>query len=397
MKKVFLNLGKQPIANSFLSSISRNSIKSEYFYNLNISFDTKTFLVSIKKPVNPKIQYTDKYAHRASESKTMQNAFKTSAIKLQKRFNPKYIMEIGSNDGVFLKNFNKKRVIAIEPCKNLAEITKNKFKTYPNFWNKKLSNKILKKYPKIDLIFSANTISHIPNLKETFEAIFNVISDKGVLVIEDPSLSSVVKTNSYDQFYDEHVYVFSALAIENIVRKYDLRLFDAEKISTHGGSLRYFICKNISKYKKTNRLNKILSNEKKIGLNNFKTFNQFAKRVKTSKSRLVSLLKKLKKDNKKIISYGATYKSTTVFNYCKIDTKYFHYVTDTTFNKQGKFTPGTHIPIISPEIGFNDSVDYAFLGAWNFKKEILNKEKNFIKRGGKFITHVPKVKILSKR
>ncbi len=397
MKKVFLNLGKQPIANSFLSSISRNSIKSEYFYNLNISFDTKTFLVSIKKPVNPKIQYTDKYAHRASESKTMQKAFKTSAIKLQKRFNPKYIMEIGSNDGVFLKNFNKKRVIAIEPCKNLAEITKNKFKTYPNFWNKKLSNKILKKYPKIDLIFSANTISHIPNLKETFEAIFNVISDKGVLVIEDPSLSSVVKTNSYDQFYDEHVYVFSALAIENIVRKYDLRLFDAEKISTHGGSLRYFICKNISKYKKTNQLNKILSDEKKIGLNNFKTFNQFAKRVKTSKSKLISLLKKLKNDKKKIISYGATYKSTTVFNYCKIDTKYFHYVTDTTFNKQGKFTPGTHIPIISPEIGFNDSVDYAFLGAWNFKKEILNKEKNFIKRGGKFITHVPKVKILRKR
>ena len=178
MKKDFLNLGRQPIANSFLSSISRNSIKSEYFYNLNISFDTKTFLVSIKKPVNPKIQYTDKYAHRASESKTMQNAFKTSAIKLQKRFNPKYIMEIGSNDGVFLKNFNKKRIVAIEPCKNLAEITKNKFKTYPNFWNKKLSNKILKKYPKIDLIFSANTISHIPNLKETFEAIFNVISDR---------------------------------------------------------------------------------------------------------------------------------------------------------------------------------------------------------------------------
>ncbi len=396
MKKIFLNLGRQPIANSFLSSISRNSIKSEYFYNLNISFDTKTFLVSIKKPVNPKIQYTDKYAHRASESKTMQKAFRSSAIKLQKKFNPKYIMEIGSNDGVFLKNFLKKSVIAVEPCKNLAEITKNKFRTYPNFWNKKLSKKILKEYPKIDLIFSANTISHIPNLKETFEAILNVISNKGVLVIEDPSLSSVIKTNSYDQFYDEHVYVFSALAIKNIVKKYNLRLFDAEKISTHGGSLRYFICKNNSTYKNTNRLNKILSDEKKIGLNNFKTFVQFAKRVKTSKRKLVSLLKKLKKNNKKIISYGATYKSTTVFNYCKIDTKYFHYVTDTTFNKQGKFTPGTHIPIISPEIGFNDSVDYAFLGAWNFKKEILNKEKNFIDRGGKFITHVPKVKILRK-
>ena len=396
MKKNFLNLGRQPTANSFLSSISKKSLKSEFFYNLTICFDTKSLLVSLRKPVNPKIQYTDKYAHRASESQTMRKAFRATAIKLQKRFKPKTVMEIGSNDGVFLKNFPKKKVIAVEPCKNLAEITKKKFKTYPNFWNKKLSKKILKEYSKIDLIFSANTISHIPNLKETFEGIFNIISDKGVLVIEDPSLSSVIKINSYDQFYDEHVYVFSALAIKNIVAKYNLRLFDAEKISTHGGSLRYFICKKDSSYKKTNRLIKIIKDEKKMGLNNFNTFKKFAKKVKNSKRKLVSLLKKLKKSNKKIVSYGATYKSTTVFNYCKINTNFFNYVTDTTLNKQGKFTPGTHIPIVSPEIGFNNSVDYAFLGAWNFKKEILNKEKDFIKRGGKFISHVPSVKIFTK-
>ena len=396
MKKNFLNLGRQPIANSFLSSISKKSLESEYFYNLSISFDTKNFLVSVRRPVNPKIQYTDKYAHRASESQTMRRAFRETASILKKKFKPKIVMEIGSNDGVFLKNFPKRKVIAVEPCKNLAELTKNSFKTYPNFWNKKLSKKILKKYSKIDLIFSANTISHIPDLRETFQGIFNIISDRGVFVIEDPSLSSVIKINSYDQFYDEHVYVFSALAMKNIVSKYNLRLFDAEKISTHGGSLRYYICKHISKYKNTKRLTKILNNERNIGLNNFKTFKKFAKKVKNSKKKLVSLLKKLKSKNKKIISYGATYKSTTVFNYCKIDTNYFHYVTDTTNNKQGKFTPGTHIPIVSPEIGFNDSVDYAFLGAWNFKKEILKKEKNFIKRGGKFITHVPEVKILNK-
>ena len=396
MKKDFLNLGRQPIANSFLSSISKKSLKSEYFYNLIISFNTKNFLVSVKKPVNPKIQYTDKYAHRASESQTMRNAFRSAALKLYKRFKPKKIMEIGSNDGVFLKNFPRQKVVGVEPCKNLAEITKKKFKTYPNFWNKILSKKILEKHSKVDLIFSANTISHIPNLKETFEAIFNIISDDGVFVIEDPSLSSVIKINSYDQFYDEHVYVFSTLAVENIVKKYKLRLFDVEKINTHGGSLRYFICKNDSKHKKTKRLVSILNEEKKIGLDNFNTFKKFAKRVKNSKKKLVSLLKKIKKNNNKIISYGATYKSTTVFNYCKIDTRYLHYVTDTTFNKQGKFTPGTHIPIISPEIGFNESVDYAFLGAWNFKREILNKEKKYIKRGGKFITHVPEVKILGK-
>jgi len=395
MKKNFLNLGKQPIANSFLSSISKKSIRMEHFYNLAVSFDTKSFLVSISEPVNPKIQYTDKYAHRASESQTMRDAFKDVASKLQKRFKPKKIMEIGSNDGVFLKNFPKKKVIAVEPCKNLAELTKNIFKTYPNFWNKKLSRRILKNNSKVDLIFSANTISHIPNLKETFEAIFNILADNGVLVIEDPSLSSLIQINSYDQFYDEHVYVFSTLAIENIVQKYNLKLFDVEKISNHGGSLRYYICKNKSSFNKTFRLNKTIKQEKKLGLNKYNTFKKFAKNVEKSKKQLVFLLKKLKKKNKKIISYGATYKSTTVFNYCKLSTNYFYYVTDTTINKQGKFTPGMHIPIVSPEKGFNESVDYAFLGAWNFKKEIMRKEKKFIRQGGKFITHVPKVKILS--
>ncbi len=394
MKKNFLNLGNQPIANSFLSSISRSSLKKEYFYKLIICFNTKNFLVSVKDPVNPKIQYTDQYAHRASESQTMREAFRKIAIKLQKRFKPKKVMEIGSNDGVFLKNFPKKKVVAVEPCKNLANLTKKKFKTYPFFWNKKLSKKILNENSKIDLIFSSNTISHIPNLKETFQAIYDILSNKGVLVIEDPSLSSIIKINSYDQFYDEHVYVFSALSIKNIVEEFNLKLFDIEKISNHGGSLRYYVCKQEKNYKLSSRLKKILKDETKLGLNNFKTFKKFANRVYKSKKKLVALLKRLKKENKKIISYGATYKSTTVFNYCKIGTEYFSYITDTTKNKQGKFTPGMHIPILPPEKGFNESVDYAYLGAWNFKKEIMKKEKKFIKRGGKFITHVPDVRIV---
>ena len=390
MKKIFLNLGKQPLANSFLSSIKKN----EFFYNLSVSFDTTNFLVSVTNPVNPKKQYTDKYAHRASESRTMRDAFKNTARKLKKRFAPKLVMEIGSNDGVFIKNFQKKSVIAVEPCKNLANLTKSKYKTYPNFWNKSLARKIFNKNKKADLIFSANTISHIPNIKETLEAIESSLSNNGVLVIEDPSLKSVIKTNSYDQFYDEHVYVFSALAISEITKKFKLRLFDAEEVENHGGSIRYFICKEDAKYKKTQKLIKIIKNEKKNRLDKYKTFLDFSKRVKKSKKDLIRLLNRLKKNNKKIISYGATYKSTTVFNYCNIGTKYLDYVTDTTLNKQGKFTPGKHIPIISPEKGFNSSVHYAFLGAWNFKREILNKEKEFIKKGGKFITHVPVVKIL---
>ena len=397
MNKVFLNLGKQPLANSFLSNIKKITLKNEFFYNLKICFNTKNCLVSIKKPVNPKKQYTNKYAHRASESKTMREAFKNTARRLFKRFKPKQIMEIGSNDGVFLKNFDKTKVIAVEPCKNLAQLTKKMFKTYPDFWNLKLSKKIiLKEKKKIDLIFSANTISHIPNLRETFVGINKILSENGVLVIEDPSLLKVLVNNSYDQFYDEHVYVFSALAIQKIVQSYGLRLFDIEEVSTHGGSNRYYICKTNGKYNSTIRLNKIIKKEKSYGINKLNSYKKFAKRVIESKRKLKNLLIFLNKQKKLIISYGATYKSTTVFNFCKINSNLIKYVTDTTLNKQGKYTPGTHIKIISPEKGMNKKVDYAFLGAWNFKKEIFAKENKFLKRGGKFITHVPRVKVLKR-
>ncbi len=397
MNKVFLNLGRQPLANSFLKNIRRNTLRNEFFYNLKVCFNTKNYLVSIAKPVNPKKQYTDKYAHRASESKTMRSAFKKVAKKLIKRFRPKKIMEIGSNDGVFLKNFNKRSVIAIEPCKNLARLTKKLFKTYDEFWNLKLANKIIKeKKGEIDLIFSANTISHIPNLKETFRGIFNVLSDDGVLVIEDPSLLKVLQNNSYDQFYDEHVYVFSSISINNIIKEYGLRLFDVENLPTHGGSNRYYICKKDGKYKKSSRLEKSIKSEISYRLHKIESYLKFSKRVSMSKKNLFNLIKRLKKKDKKIISYGATYKSTTVFNYCNFNSKIIDYVTDTTLNKQGKYTPGTHIKIISPKHGMNNTVDYAFLGAWNFKKEIFRKEKNFFKRGGKFITHVPRVMTLSK-
>jgi len=397
MNKVFLNLGRQPLANSFLKNIKKNTLRNEFFYNLKICFNTKNYLVSVAKPVNPKKQYTDKYAHRASESNTMRSAFKNVAKKLFKRFRPKKIMEIGSNDGVFLRNFNKKSVIAVEPCKNLARLTKKLFKTYDEFWNLKLANKLIKqKKGEIDLIFSANTISHIPNLKETFRGIYNILSKNGVLVIEDPSLLKVLQNNSYDQFYDEHVYVFSSISINNVIQEFGLRLFDVEHLSTHGGSNRYYICKKNGKYKKSLRLKNAIKNEISYKLHKIESYLKFSKRINLSRINLFNLMKRLKKKNKKIISYGATYKSTTVFNYCNINSKIIDYVTDTTSNKQGKYTPGTHIKIISPEHGMNNTVDYAFLGAWNFKKEIFKKEKNFLKRGGKFITHVPKVMTFSK-
>lgn len=397
MKKIFLKLLKQPITNSYLHNLSKKNLKKEFFYNLNVSFDTNLFLVSLSKPINPKKQYTNKYAHRASESKTMRTAFKKIYQKFKKKFNPKKILEIGSNDGVFLSNFNKKNVIAVEPCKNLASITnKIGYKTYPNFWNIKLAKKIIKQNSKFDLIYSANTISHIPNLKETFKSIYISLETNGIFVFEDPYIGSVLKMNSYDQFYDEHVHLFSLLSIKKIIEKYKLKIFDVELLKTHGGSIRFYVCKNKSKIKISPNVNNLYFKEIKLGLNKFKTYKSFSSRVIKSKKKLIKLLKKLKKNKKKIISYGATYKSTTIFNYCNIDNKLIDYVSDTTRNKHGKYTPGKHLPIYPQSKNISKDVDYAFLGAWNFLDEIKKKEKNFLSRGGKFITHVPKVRVISK-
>jgi methylation protein EvaC len=395
MKKIFLNLSKQPITNSYLNKINSSSLKKEQFYNLSMVIDLDNYLVSIKKPVDPKKQYTDKYAHRASQSKTMNLSFKKIAKKLKRKFKPKLSLEIGSNDGVFLKNFNKKEILAVEPCKNLAKITTKKgYKTYDKFWNIELAKKIIKKHGKLDLIYSANTLSHIPILKDVFEAVAISLKQNGVLVFEDPYMGSIIKNNSYDQFYDEHVHIFSLLSISNLLKIHKLKIIDAEILSTHGGSIRFCVAKENSKYQTSKSVKKIYKSEIIQKLNKFSTYKKFSTRVKKSKIKLVKLLKALKKDNKKIISYGATYKSATIFNYCNIDKNLIDFVIDSTKNKQWKYTPGKHILIKPPCDMVKENIDYAFLGAWNFSKEILNKEKKFLKNGGKFITHVPNVRIL---
>ncbi len=395
MKKVFLNLLKQPITNSYLSNINSSTLKKEFFYNLSIVFNLNNYLVSIKKPVNPKNQYTDTYAHRASQSRTMNLSFKKIADKLKKKYKPLLSMEIGSNDGVFLKNFNKKNIIAVEPCKNLAKITNKKgYLTYDKFWDTKLAKKILKTKGSVDLIYSANTISHIPNLKEVFKAISICLNQNGVFVFEDPYIGSVLKNNSYDQFYDEHVHVFSLIAISNLLKIHKLRIVDAEILTTHGGSIRFYVAREESKYKISKSVKKIYKSELNKRLDKFDTYKRFSYRVQGSKKKLIKLLKNLKKKGKKVISYGATYKSATVFNYCNINSSLIDFVIDTTKNKQGKYTPGKHLLIKPPCDMVKEKIDYAFLGAWNFAKEIMEKEKIFIKNGGKFITHVPEIKII---
>jgi len=392
MKK-FLDLGLQPLANSY---IKKKSIKlNEKKFKLVVGFNPKNYLVSILNTVPKEKMFNKDYPYKSSESKTMQKSFMDLARKLKKIYKPKFVIEIGSNDGAFIKNFNRNVVVGVEPCKNLARITqKQNYKTYAEYWSPKLSQKITKN-KKADLIYSANTLSHIKNFNEIFKAIEYALSNKGILILEDPSLLECLKNGAYDQFYCEHIYVFSTIALEKVLKKFNLEIFDIENTNTHGGSIRYFIKKKSNKfYKIKNNVNKEIKKEKKFGLHKYSTYKKFAIRVKESKKKLLNIFKKLKSKKLKIIGYGATAKSCTVLNFCGIGVNSIDYFYDTTSFKINKYLPGSKIEIKKYRKLSRKDADIVFLGAWNFKEEIFKKEKTFIKQGGKFITHVPYPKVL---
>ena len=392
MKKEFLDLGKQPIANNFCKE---DEYEGEFFYDLKVVFDEDTKLVSLKDFVKPELMFNENYAYNTSMSTPMVNHFKSVADMLTEEFRPVNVMEIGSNDGPFIRHFDPTTAVCVEPCGNFADITYDMgYETYAEFWTTELSQKIKSEWGNMDLIYSANCICHIQDLDDCFSAVANLLSEDGVFVFEDPSLLRMLERGSYDQIYDEHAHVFSVTALDNILKKNGLTLFDVDNISVHGGSNRIYASKSSDVVVKDS-VTRNLMEERQFGVDKFETYQIFADRIEKSKKDLVNLLTKLKNEGKKVISIGATSKSTTVFNYCGIRSDLIEFITDTTPDKQGTLAPGSYIPVVARDIVNLNEYDYAFLGAWNFKDLIANKEREFVENGGKFITHVPEIMVFS--
>ena len=391
MKKTFLDLGNQPLANDF----SKKYVPP--LFRLRLKFDTKSKLVMINKHMRKEKMFNKSYPYRSSKSKLVEKLFKELSKKIKKKFKPKNILEIGCNDGTFASNFSKKNITCIEPCGDAAiEAKKRGLKVYVKYFDNLLIKKLIKNHKKFDVIFSANTITHISNFNSVFNNVSRILSDNGTFIVEEPSLLETIKKNSYDQFYNEHIYVFSSIALQNILKKNNLEIYDVENIKVHGGSNRYYIKKlKNKKIKISQRLKKNLILEKKFGLHKFYCYKNFSEKVKNSKTKLIELFKKLKKNNKRIIGYGASAKAVTIINYCNLKEDYFDFFYDTTKQKIGKFLPGTRIKVLKYQKLKNNKI-YVFLGAWNFYKEILKKENFFYFKSGKFITHIPFPRIIKK-
>ncbi len=385
----FMSFGQMPSANRFLH---KNDFSSEYFYEMEVGFSEDLSLFQLNDHPAPNEMFNEKYPFFTGSSEFMKLHFKKFAEWIKSNFlktNSKLI-EIGSNDGTFLQNFKNSNInyIGFEPSENIAlKANANNIKTIDKFFNFESILQLKNFEKETEVICASNVICHIPDLKSLILTIEKLLSKKGLFIFEEPYMGSMFKKVSYDQIYDEHIFMFSINSVKKIFSLFDLELIDVFPQETHGGSMRYVVGRKNEHSISDNVINGLID-EKKNNLDTLESCLNFKKKCELSKKNLVNKLLMLKKNNKKICGYAATSKSTTILNYCNINNKIIDFICDTTKEKIGKFSPGTHIPIVSTSHFHENIPDIAYLFAWNHKKEIIEKEKEFLSNGGQWISHV---------
>ena len=384
--KPIMSFGKMPIANGF---VSKDNFKKEYFFDMDVGFSEDLSLFQLYEHPKPEIMFNQNYPFFSGSSEYMKLHFKEYANFIKKNYlksNSK-IIEIGSNDGTMLKNFINlnENVVGFEPSKNVAtRAAREGIKTLNQFFNHDNVQDLKNFIKKTDIIYASNVICHIPDLNDLIKAIDLLLNNNGTFIFEEPYLGSMFKKVSYDQIYDEHIYMFSLSSIDKIFKHFDFELIEAFPQITHGGSMRYII-KRKGKNKKSSNLINLLDKEKEDNIDNAQSSIIFRQNCEKSRDKIHKKIKELKIRNKKICGYAATSKSTTILNYCKIGPDIIDYICDTTPEKIGKYSPGMHIPIVSMEYFYKNLPDNIYLFAWNHKDEILKKEKNF---KGEWFSHV---------
>jgi methylation protein EvaC len=394
--EAFMSYGRMPIANGFLTPAQ---FDQEKFFELAPAFCEKCATFQIVDQPDAQDMFHENYAFFTRTSAWMVKHFGTYAEYAYENWvagkTDPFVVELGSNDGAMLENFTKRdiRHLGVEPSANVAAVAREHgVNSLCAFFGEETAKKIVTEHGKADVIMAANVMCHIPDLKDVARGFDALLKDDGVFMFEDPYLGDMVAKTSYDQIYDEHVYIFSAHSVKAMFEPFGFELIDVLAQTTHGGSMRYVFGRK-DQHRAHARVTDLLDAEIKQGLTKFETFQKFAENCETSKRELVQLLKELKAQGKRVVGYGATSKSTTVLNYCQIGPDLIEFISDTTPIKQGKLTPGMHIPV-QPYDNFKVNYpDYAVLFAWNHGAEIRAKEDAFRESGGQWILYVPKVSV----
>ncbi|MBI5065250.1 sugar nucleotide-binding protein [Candidatus Woesearchaeota archaeon] len=395
----YLDLGNMPLVNSYVKQEQLH--REDQRFPLKIRFCKDCSLSQLSIVVNPEIMYKN-YFYRSSVSKTFTNhcfEFAKQSVENFKLSQNDLVVDIASNDGCALGEFKKfgVKILGIDPAENLAKIANEKgVPTLPKFWNEETAKEVLDKYGEASLINASNVFAHVHDLDSFLRGTNYLLKGSGVFTIEVPYMLNFVNKTEFDTTYHEHLSYFLVKPLTVLFKKHNLEIFNIEKFTIHGGSMRVYVKKESDKTLKVNKdsIKWLLELEEDLGLHDISTYLEFSKDVERIKSDLSGLLTKLKKQGKTIAAYGASAKGTVLLNYCGIGKDLINYVVDDTPEKQGTYTPGQHVPIVNSSMLSEQKPDYLLLLAWNFAEELMNKTQDYKNKGGKYIVPIPSVRVI---
>ena len=394
LKKVF-DLGRTPLANSYLKiEISKKLRK----YPLKLNYCNNCGHLQLTHSIKPSKMFSN-YLYKTNTSKKNFLHFKSYANEIKKMFKNRNtkILDIASNDGTFLNFFEKKKFfrLGIDPAKNLKKLSLKKGITQiDDFFTKKKSENIKKKYGKFDIITANHVCAHVEDLNDFFSGVQNLLKDKGLFVFEISYRASVLKKNTFDTIYHEHLDYHALYPILKFVKKFNLNVVNFKTPDAQGGSLRVYASKNKNSKNQKSIKKQILKEKKQLNLFNVNTYKKFEKKIINCKNKLNSLIQNCINKNMSIAGYGAAAKTTTFLNYFKISEKNIKFIFDDNKLKQGLCIPGTKIKILDPLNMNKKNIDVLIIFAWNYAELIIAKNKKFKKKGGKFLIPFPNPRLI---
>jgi 2-polyprenyl-3-methyl-5-hydroxy-6-metoxy-1,4-benzoquinol methylase len=392
----FVDLGMSPLCQTHITSEQLNEM--EPFYPLHTYVCENCFLVQLQEFVSPQDIFTE-YAYFSSYvDALLKNASDYSDLMVERfGFNAQSkVVEIASNDGYLLQYFHKKGipVLGVEPAVNVSQVAKDKGIPVVNKFFGVQTATELAADGKADLLLGNNVLAHVPDINDFVGGMKIMLKPGGVITMEFPHLMRLMEENQFDTIYHEHFSYLSFMAVNRIFAFHGLTLFDVQEIPIHGGSLRIYARHTDDESKPiSDRVTELLEREKTAGFDKLETYSHFTEQVKETKRKLLEFLITAKQKGKTIAGYGAPGKGNTLLNYCGIRTDFLDYTVDRNPYKQGKYTPGTHIPIYSPDKIRETKPDYLLILPWNVKDEVMEQVSYIREWGGQFVVPIPEVKI----
>lgn len=398
LDKAFLDLGFAPPSNAYLTEADLT--KPEVYFPLKLRVCRECWLVQTEDYARADELFRDDYAYFSSVSKSwLEHAAKYAAM-VTDRFSlsrESMVIEIASNDGYLLKNFVKAGIpcLGIEPTASTADAAELlSVPVVREFFGAALGRQLRTEGRQADLIAGNNVYAHVPDINDFTQGIKEVLKPEGVITLEFPHLLNLLEKNQFDTVYHEHFSYLSLYTVCKVFESCGLRVFDVEQIPTHGGSIRVYGCHHASQRVRHASVEQVLLAESESGLQEYSVFENFQSRADQVKDALLSFLIEQKRTGRKVVAYGAAAKGNTLLNYGGVKPDLLSVIADAATSKQGKFMPGSHIPIVSPEVLTHLKPDYVVVLPWNIAAEVMESQHALRRTGAQFVTAVPQLKIV---